>query len=718
MSLTLRWYQTLAWKFFLRSVLTLLAAVGIILWVAFDQAQQGAQSAGQQALRNAGQVLDRQIRQETRILDAGLEVFVTQSANPSYLDEAMRRQDPASARDYLKQSLENLKADFAFVVGSDGRPFAATLEGLPPQLGTATASQMALDPDAALEAGRKGPSYMGFAKLPQEGLVLVVTRTLRLPGGTSVGALGVGLRLGNQAAARFREAAIGTPEPPAHLALMAGGQAFGSTLGEALGSALQQRLQQTDLSKVRSELEQGRRSVPLPLLLGGRRHLAMFSPLRGEDGASLETATLLVLPLDPYLKPFQRIQMAILGAGAVGLLLALLAALASARSVTAPLARLTDVAQALAEGQRPDLAERPSEDEVGALTRAFRSLLSDLQAKDELLGDLARLRAENPTEQSGILPGMSRMSLPVVDLDATAYIPDTSRTGTLQPTPRRLSLREGEVLAERYRIEAVLGRGGMGVVLKAHDLQLDEDVALKVIRPELALTPAFLEQLKQELRLARRITHRHVLRTHDFGEAQGIPFVTMEFLKGITLRQLSDDRGRLPLALTLRIARQVAEGLEAAHAVGVVHRDVKPHNVFFDLQGDVKLLDFGLAAPVAAAGGQGGHIFGTPRYMAPEQVRGEAVDPRTDLYALGVMLFELACGRPPFDHNELTELLRQHLEAVPPSLQSLAPEYPAAFVSLVNRLLAKRQAERPSSATEVVALLKMMGREADGTRQV
>jgi serine/threonine-protein kinase len=236
------------------------------------------------------------------------------------------------------------------------------------------------------------------------------------------------------------------------------------------------------------------------------------------------------------------------------------------------------------------------------------------------------------------------------------------------------------------------------------DLQLEEEVALKVLRPELAADPGFLERLKQEIRLARRISHRYVLRTHDFGEWRGVPFVTMEYLRGTTLRSLLDARGGMPAALALRIGRQVAEGLEAAHAVRVVHLDIKPLNVMFDLRGDVKIMDFGLAVP--AAGDRSGRIQGTPRYMAPEQVRGEPVDGRADLYALGVLLFELCAGRPPFDSPRVPELLAMHLEAAVPALAGCAPELPPELDLLVRRLMAKRPEERPASAAEVAEQLK------------
>jgi serine/threonine protein kinase len=344
----------------------------------------------------------------------------------------------------------------------------------------------------------------------------------------------------------------------------------------------------------------------------------------------------------------------------------------------------------------PDaLPPTPAPDEVGVLTRTFRSMLAELKAKDELLALLAAAgkSAEAATGMgSGVESGITR-ALAASPKEGEASLPP--------------GLDVGETFAGRYRVEDVLGRGGMGVVLKVRDLTLEEDVALKVIRAGLAADPAFLDQLKQEIRLARRITHRFVMRTHDFGEAGGVPFVTMEYLKGVTLQSLLENRGRLPLPLVLRIARQVAEGLEAAHAVQVVHRDIKPLNVLFDVRGDAKIMDFGLAAPARGAHPDS-HTAGTPRYMSPEQIRGEPADARSDLYALGVMMFELCAGEVPYKGPRIADLLNQHLEAAIPSLREACPEAPEDLAALVARLMAKRREDRPQSAAEVVEILRLI----------
>ncbi len=714
------WYRTLAWRAFMGTGVALLTVLAVVMVVARQEATAGARAEGTRALRVSGQVLDHQIRQEARVLDASLEVFALQSWNVSNLDEAIRRQDRPSAQDTLQQNLANLRGDAVLLVTPDGRRFASTMEGDGEDVSSSTALQMALDPEGAAEAGRPGPSYVGFHRVLQgagQGLYLLVARPLVLPGGTRIGALAVGMRLGDARIQALRDL-IAPPGPTSgHLAVLSRDGIHGATLDASAREALQTFLGGAEVRPALEALQQGQRSLAIPWSLNQQTHLLMISPLRGEDGATLGTATVRILPLEPYAAPFLRIQRSLGVAALAGLLVALLLALASARRITAPLHQLTRATTALVQGERLVLNPPKGGDEVAALTGAFQHLLEDLRAKEELLADLARLQAQD-TAEGPEQPPLSRVSLPGMDLDATAYIPDASRQGEVRVVPRRLSLREGDVFDQRYRIEAILGKGGMGVVFRARDLQLDEDVAVKVIHPDHGLAPEFLEQLKQELKLARRITHRHVLRTHDFGEAQGVPYVTMEYLRGVTLFELLCDRGRLPLGMILRIGRQVADGLDAAHGEGVVHRDIKPHNVFFDWKGDVKVLDFGLAAPLAASGmGAQGHMFGTPRYMAPEQVRGEAVDPRTDLYALGVMLFELASGTAPFVAEDLTEQLRLHLQAPVPPLRERIPDLHPGFVRLVEALLAKDKEARPGSAAEVAERLKLLARDADATHR-
>ena len=194
----------------------------------------------------------------------------------------------------------------------------------------------------------------------------------------------------------------------------------------------------------------------------------------------------------------------------------------------------------------------------------------------------------------------------------------------------------GVVLGERYEILKRLGEGGMGAVYKARDHELDRLVALKVIRPELAGHPDILRRFKQELILARQVTHKNVVRIFDLGSADGRKFITMDYIEGRDLKSILVERGKLPPAEVVPIFQQICRGLEAAHVEGVVHRDLKPQNVMVDAAARVWLMDFGLARSMELSGlTRTGVLMGTPDYMSPEQARAEKVDARSDLFSLG-----------------------------------------------------------------------------------
>lgn len=723
----IRWYRTLAWTFFIRQAAAILGLLSIILWVAYSEAERGARATAHDSLMAGGYVLERAFEQQGRSMDAGLEVFAQYSGNVALVEQALESSAPTSLTDALVENLPRLSAEVALVVKPDGALLACTARGARPAFPDAGILQMALAPEDAMSEGHPGPSYRGFLRVDwgdRPGVYHAVARPLASPGGRPLGAMLVGVRVDDRAAVDLRRLAIAGPQrgdPSAHLALLSQFRTLGTTLPEA--EALNRLLsREPSFLAVRAQVLDGQRSKVLSFSLGGRNYLGMISPLRGVNALDLEMADVLLMPMDPLLAPFRNLQKAILAVGVAGLLVALGLSLRSARTVTAPLKALASAAQALAEGEPPEtLALVPTEDEVGVLTRTFRSMLAELRVKDEWLALLETARRRTGGQEPAGMPAFPGArpgaGVEAAQDEATRWLRPLAGKEGDEPLPD--ALREGSTFAARYRVEALLGRGGMGVVLKVRDLQLDEDVALKVVRTGLASNPAFLDLLKQEIRLARKITHRYVLRTHDFGECDGIPYVTMEYLKGVTLQSLLEGRGRLPLPLVLRIARQVAEGLEAAHGVGVVHRDIKPANVLFDVRGDAKIMDFGLAAPVAAViAGEAGSLVGSPRYMSPEQIRGDRVDARTDLYALGIMLFELCSGIPPYDHPRINDLLALHLDAAVPSLAEAMPDLPPDLGALVGRLMAKRPEDRPQSAAEVVEILKMLAASGGGTSRV
>jgi serine/threonine protein kinase len=258
----------------------------------------------------------------------------------------------------------------------------------------------------------------------------------------------------------------------------------------------------------------------------------------------------------------------------------------------------------------------------------------------------------------------------------------------------------------------------MGVVYRAFDRDVGETVAIKALRPELgALDPTLLERFKQELRLARRITHRNVVRTYDLGEADGIYFITMEYVRGTTVGALIRDAGWLDVPATLTIGKQVCRALDVAHEEGIVHRDIKPQNLLVDPGGFLKVMDFGIARlaerpaerPVLAPGEPltaVGVVVGTPQYMAPEQLLGEAVDHRTDLYSTGAVLFECLTGRPVFEAPNMMAMMAQAVDGTPPDPTTLNPEVPRALSTVVLRALARRPDDRWQSALDLLRALE------------
>ncbi len=263
-------------------------------------------------------------------------------------------------------------------------------------------------------------------------------------------------------------------------------------------------------------------------------------------------------------------------------------------------------------------------------------------------------------------------------------------------------LTSGSTFAGRYQIVEELGGGGMGKVYRAVDKKLNEEVALKLIKPEIALDTRTLERFQNELKLARKISHRHVGRMYEIMEEGGRHFITMEYVPGQDLRALTRQTGRLTVAKAISIAIQVCEGLSEAHRLGVVHRDLKPSNIIIDRQGNARIMDFGIARSVHAKSLTGeGVIVGTPEYMSPEQVEGKEIDPRSDLYSLGIVLYEMVTGHVPFEgETPFTVGIKQKSEK-PRDPRETNPQLPADLAQLILRCLEKDPARRFQSADEV-----------------
>ncbi len=304
---------------------------------------------------------------------------------------------------------------------------------------------------------------------------------------------------------------------------------------------------------------------------------------------------------------------------------------------------------------------------------------------------------------------------PVPDNSETAVMPGVSTPVSSGGESRAASVRvrvashegrfvAGAVLAERYEIIGLLGKGGMGEVYRANDLTLDQPVALKFLPEAMVQDAGMLARFHSEVRIARQVSHPNVCRVYDIGEANGRPYLSMEYIDGEDLGSLLRRIGRLPADRASEFARRICAGLAAAHARGVLHRDLKPSNIMVDGQGQIFITDFGLAAVAGELRGTASRE-GTPAYMAPEQLAGSEVTARSDIYALGLVLYEMYTGKRPFEAATLAEMIRLQQHSTPASVSAVAKDVDPAVESVIHRCLAADPRQRPASALAVAAAL-------------
>jgi eukaryotic-like serine/threonine-protein kinase len=308
--------------------------------------------------------------------------------------------------------------------------------------------------------------------------------------------------------------------------------------------------------------------------------------------------------------------------------------------------------------------------------------------------------SETPTlSHGGMLSGLTQ-ALPYIRQNAAST---ANSTGNIAPF---LSLQPGVLFGERYEILGVLGQGGMGAVYKARDRELDRLIALKVIRPELATDPAILLRFKQELILSRNITHKNVVRIYDLGEADGIRFISMEYVDGEDLRTILRRDGKFPPKDAISVVEQVCRALDAAHSEGVIHRDLKPQNIMRDKHGRVVVMDFGLARSLGDSGmTQTGAIVGTLEYMSPEQALGSTLDQRSDIFSVGLIFYELLTGRAPYEADTAIASLMKRTREEARSASDVEASVPKSLSAIVSRCLEREPANRYHSAVELLQQL-------------
>ncbi|MGB6866585.1 MAG: serine/threonine-protein kinase, partial [Candidatus Aminicenantaceae bacterium] len=304
------------------------------------------------------------------------------------------------------------------------------------------------------------------------------------------------------------------------------------------------------------------------------------------------------------------------------------------------------------------------------------------------------------------------------------------KCGTKFPSPKEVKVTEtieapreelttGSTFAGRYQIIEEIGKGGMGKVYKVLDKEVKAKIALKLIKPEIASDKKTIERFRNELKTARDISHKNICRMYDLNKEEGSYYITMEYVSGEDLKSFIRRSEKLTIGKAITVAKEVCEGLTEAHRLGVVHRDLKPSNIMIDREGNVRIMDFGIARSLSTKGITGaGVMIGTPEYMSPEQVEGKDVDHRSDIYSLGVILYEMLTGRVPFEGDTALAVAMKHKGDMPKDPKELNPQIPDDLNSVILKCLEKDKEKRFQSAEEFRSELENIEKGIPTTERV
>jgi eukaryotic-like serine/threonine-protein kinase len=650
-------------KFFLLAAIIIILLIAVTLWFSSKKATALANETINTDLKQTLSVFETFQKDRYEKLKIANKIIAENPYIQAYIQEA----DSNSILDLARQTEERIKSDFIFVTDDEGTVLARTDK--PGSSGQSMAKvpliAKALDGDEANGLMLENNSLYHAIAVP------VVT------GDVITAALAVGYSINNPLAVQIKEL---THSETAFFTATKGMNLIATTITS----------DQDDLTRAFSNASKP--DEPFQFQIGREKYVGVFRPLTNMDGQTLGRFAAF-RSLDRELYAFREFQKNILFVGIGMMVFAFVLSFVGSRQITGPLRKLTNAINEVKDGNYDVPIETKSRDEVGLLAESFKKLLAQLKEKQQLVEYLS----QQPTV-TGAAPTIA--TGPVLS--------GPSVTTPSHPSVSVATIGPGAVIAGRYEVQSVLGTGGMGVVLKALDRQLDELVALKLLKQEVfTQEPAALERFKQELKLARRITHRNVVRTFDYSEADGYYIISMEYVKGITLKQLIRQRGMLPVRIGVQVGKQICSALDAAHEKGVVHRDMKPQNVLLESTGDVKIMDFGIARLSDMKGmTTTGMIMGTPDYMSPEQAQGFNLDARTDIYSTGVVLYEVFTGKLPFVADSPLAVLNKHIrEAVPPPI-TLNPELPRELELILYRALAKNPEDRYQRISQLNADLE------------
>ena len=660
-----------------------IALVGGTLVFTTVQADRLARSTIDAGLRETRDVWQAIQSDRFNKLKLGVRVL----ANDPYFKAALGERDQATTLDSLGERGQDLGADFMMATDPAGLLVART------DRPSATGDDLSADPIV-----RRALEGEDSATLWRQGDRLFTAVAVPMQTGPElVGVLVAGYGLNEAVASQIRKLThseiafvVQSSGQPARLTVSSLG-----TREASLAAAL-----------ARPELA-GAETAPFEIDLDGDRHIGVRIPLKTAAGEPIGAA-LALRSLAAETVSFRQFRNSLVLVSLGVMALGLLAAWGAAARITGPVRKLVGLVERIRDGSLSGAVAVQGRDEIGVLARAFNALVADLREKDQMISFLRD--GMTAMRQASATTPSPAPTAPALAADAPTVAVHAAGSG----------LQRGQVFADRYEVLGTLGKGGMGVVYRARDRQLDEVVALKLLRPEaLASDPTLLERFKQEIKLARRITHRNVLRTHDFGETAGVPYISMEYLEGVTLKDLVRNRGALPLGVGLSIAKQMCHGLGAAHEGGVVHRDIKPQNMLILPEtGELKIMDFGIARVSAVdAGGSGlttaGTVMGTPDYMPPEQAQGRPADFRSDLYSLAVVFFEAFTGKLPFKGETPMAVVMAHIQQAPPRPRALNPKLPPELEAAILKGLQKDPAKRWQTTDEILEALSAISTRAE-----
>ena len=654
----MRRLSPLGLRIFGLTALTIAAALGTTLLIVRKVADTAATTSIDRELTAAEAAIRDNLEARSNTLRATTERLAAVPAYVASIEQAFSSHDRSTLLDAVDELKIQLGAEWVLLTDAEG--VLQAWSDHPERVGND------LSPGALIGIALQGASTSGVWLEPTDrGDVIyqAVAVPVRAPGGVRpLGAFVAALPVDSALAATLRR---NTSSEIVFFTRDTGGVAIPAV------STL------SDPATLAAAVGRDTSATRLAVTVANEEWVGLIGPIRTADGAPIAGVVGLRsrrTELAPYLRLERVITLSLIG----GLLLALMTSAWLARRITGPVGLLVAATRRIREGDFSTPVAAESADEIGELGRAFQRMAHELAEKQRLVD----------------------------------YLSSTGRSGPsviAEPaSPGEAVVAVGSVLAGRYELTELLGTGGMGVVYRAFDRELRETVALKTLRPSLHFAPGVLERFKQEIRLARRITHRNVVRTHDLGESGGTTFITMEFVEGTSLEELIRRRGRLPLEVVLPIVKQLLRALEVAHDDGVIHRDIKPANLMVQASGVVKVMDFGIARlaeqPDASALTQAGAIVGSPDYMAPEQLLGEDLDPRVDLYAAGCVMYECLAGQRLHQAPNLIALIARHLEGPVPDLAA-GTGAPGPMVQILAKALAKERERRwPSAAAMLSAL--------------